>query len=65
MKTFSHTEKYILERCEYILKLPNEVIIDTIYDAEERNENGEKWDMDKYIDQLKTHLAYIVSKKGN
>jgi len=65
MKTFSHTEKYLLERCEYMLKLPNEVIIDTIYDAEERNENGEKWDMDKYIDQLKTHLAYIVSKKGN
>lgn len=65
MKTFNHTEKYVLERCDYILKLPNEIIIDTIYDAEETNENGDKWDMEKYITQLKNHLSSVVLKKGN
>jgi len=63
-RTFYHKEKISSERARYILGLPQENLIDDIYDAEERNEDGKKWNMDTYFSQIKYYLNHIIKKDG-
>ena len=61
---YNHRERLNVERCEYILGLPQERLIDDIYDIDEINQNGEKWNMDDYFNKLKYFLSQVKKNKG-
>lgn len=61
---YNHRERLNVERCEYILGLPQERLIDDIYDIDEINQNGEKWNMDDYFNKLKYFLSHVKKNKG-
>jgi len=57
-------ERIDLTRAKYILNLPNDKIESEMYDPEETNEHGDKWDTENYITRIKRFLKLAVLQKG-
>ena len=58
-------EKLNVENAKYLLNLPNDYLKSEMYDPEEQNENGNKWDVDIYLKSLKKFLKLVIFKEGN
>ena len=57
-------ERIDLTKAKYILNLPNDKIESEMYDPEETNQQGDKWDTENYITRIKRFLKLAVLQKG-
>lgn len=57
-------ESISIQKAKYLYSLPNEIIKSEMYDSEELDENGKKWDADIYIKSIKKFLKRVIVEKG-
>ena len=48
MGLFELQDRINIDNAQYLLKLPSDYIKDEIYNKNETDKNGDKWDFDKY-----------------
>lgn len=57
-------ESISIEKAKYLYSLPNDVIKSEMYDSEELDDTGKKWDADTYVKSIKKFLKRVIVEKG-
>ena len=57
-------EEANVERCKYILKLQDDILLSEIYDKDEINEDGVYWNSENYIKNIKKFCSKMIKNNG-